>query len=199
MITNEKVLILRKTRFGESDLILSFLDSNGQVHSVMAKSALKSKKRFGGGVLEPMHYVNFTYKKKDHFKESEKLPLLSEAQLIYDFPKMRIDYERLTLGLHIVKTVSTIIREGDLAHKGLFDLVGNSLRAVETSKNLRALKLHFEVKFLNLQGVIASTVEIEDLLRLPLKEHETIDFSSLKWSTIGRQIDQALDGYIGTA
>ncbi|MEK6554570.1 MAG: DNA repair protein RecO [Bdellovibrionota bacterium] len=197
MITNEKVIILRKTKFGESDLILSFLDSSGQVHSVMAKAALKSKKRFGGGVLEPLHYVNFTFKKKDHFKESEKLPLLSEAQLIYDFPKIRADYERLTLGLHIVKTVSTVIREGDLAHKGLFDLVGNSLRAVESSGNLRALKLHFEVKFLSLQGVIATNAETEDLLKLPLKEHEKIDFSSMKWSAIARQVDHALENFVG--
>ncbi len=196
-ITNEKVLILRKIKFGESDLILSFLDSNGQVQSVMAKAALKSKKRFGGGILEPTHYVNFTYKKRDHFKESEKLPLLSEAQLIYDFPKMREDYERLSLGLYIVKTVATVIREGDLAHKGIFDLVGNCLKAVEITNNLGALKSHFEVKFLGLQGVLPSSEDIISLLNIPLKDHEKVDLSSQKWVAIRRQVEIALESYVG--
>ena len=197
MSITEKVILLRKTKFGESDLILSCLSSSGQVQSLMAKSALKSKKRFGGGVLEPTHYVSVTYQQKDHYKESEKLPLLSEAQLIYDFPLMRSDYERLQLGFHVVKTVSTVIREGDLALKGLFDLVGNSLKAIETSDNLASLKTHFEVKFLNLQGVLPTNSEIEELLRLQLKDHSQIDFSSARWLSLRRQVTATLENYLG--
>lgn len=197
-MTNEKAIILRKTRFGESDLIISFLDSQGQVHSVMAKAALKSKKRFGGGVLEPTHYVNLTFKKRDHFKESEKLPLLAEAQLIHGFPKLREDFEKLSLGLSIVKTVATVIREGDLANKALFDLVGNSLRAIEASDRLEELRLHFEIKFLYLQGVIEATPASEKLLKLSLKDHTQIDLNSLQYQQLRRQVELAMDNYVGS-
>ncbi len=45
----------------ESHLIIKGLNSEGSVLSFFARSALKSRKRFPGGVLEPGHYVEIEY------------------------------------------------------------------------------------------------------------------------------------------
>lgn len=193
----EKAIILRKTKFGEADIILSCLLSSGQVQSYIAKSALKSKKRFGGGVLEPMNYVNLTFQAKDHYKESESLPMAIEAQIIYDFPKLRTDYEKLNLGLYAVKLISAVVREGDLTVKGLFDLVGNFLKALEPCEDLGLLKTHFEVKFLALQGVMPSTEAIDLMLKTKLQDHAALNLSDLQWSQMRRQISVTLEGYVG--
>ena len=57
-----RFIILKKMKYGESDLILHAISMQGEKLSFIARGALKSKKRFGGGVLEPTHFVSFTYK-----------------------------------------------------------------------------------------------------------------------------------------
>ena len=58
----DRFIILKKMKYGESDLIIHALSSAGTKKSFIARAALKSKKRFGGGVLEPSHFVKLTYK-----------------------------------------------------------------------------------------------------------------------------------------
>lgn len=193
MVT-DKVIVLRKTKYGESDLIISCLTSHGQILNLMAKSALKSKKRFGGGVLEPMHYISVTYKVTGKRMNEESLKFLTEATLIHDFAKIRDDYDKLNLALHIVKVVSLATREGDIAARSLFDLVGNTLRALESSQNLTALRTHFEVKYLNLQGVLPVTEATSELLHKNISEHEKL--TNAQWAIVRSQLAPVLESYL---
>lgn len=152
MIVKERQIILSKVKYGEADLILKVISSDGQVYSAIAKSALKSKKRFGGGVLEPTHYINATIQKKDT-SDTERLSVLQEANIIDDFRGLKSDYDKLSLAFHFVRTVSTVAREGD-AHPEIFNLLGHALKAAETTKQLSQLKLRFDLKLLHLQGVL---------------------------------------------
>ncbi len=52
-----RLIILRTIKYSEADLIVHGLNTEGARINFMAKSALKSRKRFGGGVLEPTHYM----------------------------------------------------------------------------------------------------------------------------------------------
>ena len=72
-------ILLKKVRFAESDLILTGISSEGEKKSFLARSALKSRKRFGGGVLEPTHFVEIGYSEKPG---ENRLGTLDEASLI---------------------------------------------------------------------------------------------------------------------
>ncbi len=150
----DRFIILKKIKYGEADLIVHAIGTDGAKSSFLAKGALKSKKRFGGGILEPLHFVSFTYKEKP---ESTQMKTLSEASLIEDFKDIRSDYDKLELALFILNCVSHVSLEGDQNSEFLFNLTGHSLRAVAVAiaTNLRVLRLHFCLKFLYQQGVVS--------------------------------------------
>ncbi len=148
----DRFIILRKIKYGEADLIIHALGSNGAKTSFMARGALKSKKRFGGGILEPLHFVTLNYKDQ---ADSTKMKTLNEAILIDDFKNIREDFDRLEVALFMLKCVAHVSLEGDVNSDFLFNLTGHSLRAVSQSTDLLILKLHFCLKLLYQQGVIS--------------------------------------------
>ncbi len=150
----EKFLILKKTKYAESDLIIHALSSIGNKKSFLAKGALNSKKRFGGGVLEPTHYVQFTYKET---RTESGLNYLNEASLIDDFRNIRTDFDKIEFALRIVSCAYHVSQEGDAHSQFLYNLVGHSLRFLNTcpENHLRIFKLHFYLKFLHQQGVVS--------------------------------------------
>lgn len=148
----DRFIILKKVKYGEADLIIHALGSNGSKYSFMARSALKSKKRFGGGILEPLHYVNLSYKDNS---DPNKIKTLNEAQLIDDFSSIRENYDRLELALFVASCVSHVGLEGDVNSDFLFNLMGHTLRAISQTEQVRLLRLHFCLKLLFQQGVIS--------------------------------------------
>jgi hypothetical protein len=135
MLRSEKVFILRAVKYGEADLIVTGLDSVGSKHTFLARAALRSRKRFGGGVLEPTHYVNITFDDKAQLRPGG-LNTLKEAQLLEEFPGIRLSYERLNTALEITAMVSSLAREGVDDHESLFNLYGNTLRVLAQQKKL---------------------------------------------------------------
>lgn len=146
-----RFIILKKMKYSESDLILHAISTQGEKLSFMARGALKSKKRFGGGVLEPTHFVSLTYKQST---EEGKLHALQEATLINDFAGLRSDYDRLELALHILECVSKVSQEGDRHSEFLFNLLGHTLKVLENAQDPLVVKMHFYLKFLLQQGVV---------------------------------------------
>jgi DNA repair protein RecO (recombination protein O) len=136
----ERFIILRKIKYSEADLIVHALSPQGEKLAFIARGALKSKKRFGGGILEPSHFVSFTYKVAN---EEGQLNVLQEATLINDFPGLRKDYEHLELALHVLECVGKVSQEGDKNSEFLFNLLGHTLKAIEVSEDVLILKMHF--------------------------------------------------------
>ncbi len=167
----DRFIILKKIKYGEADLIIQALASNGSKSSFMARSALKSKKRFGGGILEPIHYVTLTYKDNS---ETGKMKTLNEAILIDDFKEIRSDYDKLELALFMINCVTHVSQEGDANSDFLFNLTGHSLRAVSVTKKIRLLKLHFCLKFLYQQGVISMEPWMAPFLKANINENEKL-------------------------
>lgn len=169
----EKFLILKKTKFSESDLIIHALSTIGTKKSFLAKGALKSKKRFGGGVLEPTHFVEFTYKES---KSESGLNYLNEANIIEDFKNIRTDFDRIEFALQIMNCTYHVSQEGDSDSHFLFNLVGHALRFLNTSKSeqLLTFKLHFYLKFLYQQGVISMEPWMAVYLKTNLSDSATI-------------------------
>lgn len=168
----EKFIILRKMKYGEADLIIHALSAAGAKKSFMARSALKSKKRFGGGVLEPTHYVQFTYKER---KADSQLNVLNEAVLIDDFQEIRQDYDKLEFALFMLNCAYHVSQEGDSDSHFLFNLVGHSLRKLGKTERLPRFKLHFCLKFLFQQGVISAENWMSVFLKINLSDSEKLD------------------------
>jgi DNA repair protein RecO (recombination protein O) len=165
----DQFIILKKTKYQESDLIIQALSKTGNRKSFIAKSALKSKKRFGGGVLEPTHFVQFTYTPTQ--KESG-LNYLKEASLKDDFNNIRSDYDKLEFALQIMNCVYSVAQEGDFNSQFLFNLVGHSLRYLDTNKdlNIAVFKMHFYLKFLYQQGVISMDTWMTPFLKVNISD-----------------------------
>ncbi len=152
MIEQQKpFLILRKIKYGETDLIIQALSPLGEKMSFMARGALRSKKRFGGGILEPGHHVLLTFRKPS---EPGKMGSLQEAHLLSDFKNIRRSYDHLEFALFVIECAGKVGQEGDETSSFLYNLVGHTLKAVETCESLDILKVQFYLKFLMQQGVL---------------------------------------------
>ena len=200
MEVKDRVFILKKTRYGESDLILNCMTPHGAKLNLFARSALKSKKRFGGGVLEPTHFIHVLYQDKSGSSSVDQpLHTLKEASLIQGFPGLRSDYARLELAFHVVQMVSAVVRAGEIDSGDLFNLLGNTLKAAETSRDLPLLRLLFEAKLLAQQGVLALEMGEEALSRSSLAEHESLDLEPEILRALRVRLSQGLREYIGVS
>lgn len=162
-----RFIILRKMKYSEADLILHAINPLGAKVSFIARAALKSKKRFGGGILEPSHFVQFTYKEAS---ESGGLNVLQEATLINEFKNLRRSYDHLEFALHVLECVAKVSQEGDVSSEFLFNLLGHTLKAIEICDDLLNLKMQFYLKFLLQQGVIQPEAWMSPFLKVPLSE-----------------------------
>ncbi len=168
---NVKGIILKKILYQESDLILKALLSSGEKITLFAKAALKSKKRFGGGLLDPLKYLELQIGPK---KPESEFHFLSEAQIIYDFPKLKSDYDRIKLSLYFLKILNKVQISSLDDSTRVFDLLIHTLRSLETCKNQSVLKAQFELKFLDLQGVLDRTNDLEPFITLSLYDCDKI-------------------------
>ncbi len=194
MKQEERIIVLRKIKHGESDLIVHGLNRQGAKMAFFAKAAAKSRKRFGGGVLEPTHYIRINYQEA---KDPDGLNRLDEAKLLEDFKNLRSDYERLETALYLVSLVEKVSKEGVVDSPDTFDLLGNALRAAETAIDLPRLRLHFQIRLLASQGVLPVLPDMEIFLETSIKEHAQIPLDAETSATLKLRIEHLLDQYLG--
>jgi DNA repair protein RecO (recombination protein O) len=192
MLIHDKVIILRAVKHGEADLILHALNSKGTRLNFIAKSALKSRRRFGGGVLEPSHYLRVVYKKKN---DPNDLMFLEEAEMVESFPHLREDYAKLEVALYFLQLVAQVSHHGNEDDGSLFSLLGNALRAAEKSERPEVLRALFELKLLRQQGVLPPELTIKNWLQTKLANHATLEAEDLL--RIRPILSQALKQYLG--
>lgn len=166
-------IILKKVRYSEADLIITALSSKGEKKSFLARNALKSKKRFGGGVLEPTHYVKLTFQDRE---DRNQLNILEEAQLINDFSFLRTHYDLLEFSLQTLECIYKVSLEGDQNSEALYNLLGHTLKNLAQNQlnldfDLPTLKLQFYLKFLAEQGVLELEPWMGPYLKTNLSEH----------------------------
>lgn len=168
MIEQQKpFLILRKIKYGETDLIIQALSPLGEKISFMARGALRSKKRFGGGILEPGHHVLLTYRKS---AEPGKMGSLQEAHLLSDFKNIRRSYDHMEFALFVLECAGKVGQEGDETSSFLYNILGHTLKAVETCESLDVLKVQFYLKFLMQQGVLTAEPWMKPFLAAKIAE-----------------------------
>ena len=191
----DRIFVLRTIKHGESDLILHGLFSQVGRLNFIAKGALRSKKRFGGGVLEPTHFIEVLYKKKDEQIDAP-LHFLEEARLLNGFEALRVNYERLQTAFYLLKIVSKVSQENDWHAQELFNLTGNTLRALETSENTELLQTHFEMKLLASQGVLPHDLPENDLYHLSISDHEKSQIAEETLRLLRNRVHYAVTTYL---
>jgi DNA repair protein RecO (recombination protein O) len=147
----ENFIILKTMAFKESDLVVHAVDRWGGKHHFIARSALKSQKRFGGGLLEPMNYVSLTYDSRT--QKTEFVPI-TEGRLLDGFEGIRKNYDRLQVGLSLVKDMFSVAVPGSNDNGDLFNLLGNSLKKLETTTEIYILQVQFRIKLLFFGGFL---------------------------------------------
>lgn len=170
MNSNKKIFVFRKIPFQESDLIIHALSKEDGRISLLAKGAAKSRKRFGGGVLEPFNLIEVVLFKKT---ENTELPILTEARIIKSFDEIRKKYDKMELAFLILQGIYKVSLSGDSYAEELYNLLGHSLSSLEllslTPKDESVLgnfKITFMLKLLFQQGVLS----LESWQKFYLKE-----------------------------
>lgn len=171
-----KIIVLKTIRHLDGDLIVHGLSSEGTKMSFFAKGAAKSRRRFAGGVLEPLHYIEVTYRDK-YQRDEDPLFTLLEAQVVREFLKIREDYDRIEMAIYFVKTIHRLTGHGLVESPDIFNLLGNALAALESSNDLSKLRLAFDLKLLAGQGVLPDDADFSPLLAKPLSDHESVTLS----------------------
>ena len=184
------MIILRKVKYSESDLVIQGLDSNGSKHGFLARSAAKSMKRFGGGVLEPMHYVSGTYRES---RNQQGLHELKDATLINDFAKLKSDYDRIEAGLYMVGLIDRLSYEGEVDMQNLFNLLGNSLGAAETCQQLHKLRVQFEFKLMAYLGILPQWPEAQGFIGSRMGESDALEMSVENSLILSKRIRQFIE------
>lgn len=193
----EKIIVLRVLKFRESDLIVHGLNPLGGRMNFLARGGASSRKRFGGGILQPTHYILVHYRGSHRIQEDEApLHNLHEAELIKGFPHLRDHLERLETALAMVQLVGKMAQPGVEDAPELFDLLGNGLYAAESSHHLDILRLQFEAKLLYLQGVLPEAHIMGEILQPTLKDHAQIQLSPEQFSQFQQEVRMGLQRYL---
>ena len=189
LIQKSQVIVLKQSPFEESSLIVQALSSRGAKLSFIAKGARTSRKRFTGGVLEPGHFISVEYR----VSKSQGLNFLNQAWFLKRFENLRKSYDHLKLACYFLNTIQKISQEG-AEDSNLFDLLGNSLKALEYSQDLLSLKFVFEYKLLNCQGVLEPDLRKNKMLsQITVAEHSVLNLKN--YEDLKPAVQRALQNY----
>jgi DNA repair protein RecO (recombination protein O) len=141
-----RVLVLRKTKLGETDVIVTLLSSDGGIVRAVAKGMRKPTSRFAGR-LEPGSVADLM------LAPGRTLEVVSDARSVDLHPGLRADYERSTAASVVLDVLDKMAVEGQPEER-LFGLACATLGALETAElgRLRALVSAFLLKAMSMHG-----------------------------------------------
>lgn len=141
------VILLRRVEYGDYDLILTLFSRERGKFAVIAKSAKKSKKRFGG-ILELFSVLQVVTGPG----KGKKLPMLQEAVLQKPFFNIRADIGKTAYASYWAEMVLSLLEDG-APQPGLFDLLVDLLEQLDRSESKdAALSILFQIRFLRITG-----------------------------------------------
>lgn len=140
-------LLLRRTRFSETSLIVTWLTLHHGKLKTIAKGALRPKGTFSG-LLDLFFELEIAFARS---KKSE-IHTLREAMLISPHEGVRRDYSRVELASYFVELVE-LATEPEHPVPEIYDLLQRALRYLETHAPNRKAMLHFERELAKLLGL----------------------------------------------
>jgi DNA repair protein RecO (recombination protein O) len=145
----DEAFVLRTGPLGEADLLVVFLARKAGKVRAVAKSARRSRKRFGGA-LEPLSRVTAQWSET----RGGGLQRLESAELLassLDLPSDLATFYRMG---HVAELAETFAREGE-GDETAFRLLRAVVDAVAAGTDAGAAVRYFEIWTLRLAGVLA--------------------------------------------
>jgi len=141
-----RALVLRKTKLGETDLILTLLAADGRQVRAVAKGARKPRSRLGARV-EPFTVLDVL------LHTGRNLEILAEAETLSTHDALRADYDRTMAASVVVDVLDKVSVEGQ-AEPQLFDMALVTLDVMDVAavESLDLLVAAFLLKALAMHG-----------------------------------------------
>lgn len=192
-MNQKRLLVFKKIKYGESDLILHGLTEIGERFVGMARGALKSKRRFGGGILEPGHLLSLTLE----VHQKGELKIIKEASCIEAFELIKQDYDRLSAAYRILQLMEKSSFEGLAQGKGVFLLLYHTLNTLQTTVNIELLELHFKIRFLAYHGSLEMQNEgYQRFLNITIQNSAEVQVSPQEFKRLQTDIDFEMRTYL---
>jgi DNA repair protein RecO (recombination protein O) len=141
-------IVLRRREYADYDLILTVLSPEKGKHTLIAKSAKKSAKRFPG-ILEPFNELQITYRPG----RRKGMAVLEEASLKQPFGRIRSDFIKTAYASYWVECIALWLEEGQ-GRIDLYQLLLFVLNGLEESRlSPEVLSILFQMRFIGQEGL----------------------------------------------
>ena len=141
-----KAIVLKSTRWGEADRILTFFSLRlGKVRGI-ARGARRMKSRFGG-MLEPFSSINLTF----FDKRNDSLASVSQIDTLESFSSLRESLDLIWAASRMVALVDGVTADRDPS-PAVFHTLLEGLRSLVRTDDPGLLTLIFQVHILGQSG-----------------------------------------------
>lgn len=147
-LKESEAVILRTYPLREADLLVTlFTRAEGKVKGV-AKSAKKSKRRFGGGALEPLTQVRVYWEDK----ERQELARIDSCEVLQSPLATAVDYPRAVALGHVAEVLDEFLPDRE-ANDAVFRLTSSVLMQLQGGPVWRPVT-YFELWMVRLMGFL---------------------------------------------
>ncbi|MBI5410338.1 MAG: DNA repair protein RecO [Nitrospirae bacterium] len=136
MLTRTEGIVLKTQKYGEADLIVTYLSSDKGIIKAFAKSPRKTKSRFGSS-LEPLTHARISL----WGKEQAALPKITQADILNSFHRIREDFQDFVNISRLVEILLSVMPDG-APNKRLFAFFLNVLHTIKASERGSKDALH---------------------------------------------------------
>ncbi len=149
-------VILKRTNYGEADRILTiYTKYRGKIRAI-AKGVRKITSRKGGNV-ELFNFCTL------FLAEGRNLDIVTEAQVVNSFSRIRDDLERTAAAFYLVELVDQLTPDGQV-NRQVFDLLVSALAALQDTRyKILDTTRNFEIDLLKLLGFWSDAVDIKNV------------------------------------
>ena len=172
-IEKTEALVLRRTNYSNTSLIVNLYTKQYGRIDVIAKGARRDKSSFHG-VLDLANHVQVVY----YRHSGGGLHTLSECSLFDDFPGLRTELFRFYAGSNILELLSSLTVADD-KHLGLFELSLSGFSALSAGTRPAVSLVIFQAELLRLLGYLPVFFECVSCGKDVLAEKKAF-FSPLK-------------------
>lgn len=138
-------LVLRTMPFSEADFLVRILTRDFGKMDILAKGARKSASKLNPH-LDMLNFVRVSF-----VQNGERLPMLTDAEIIERFDEWFSDAARIALAGRMLKTIDVLVHAGE-RDPGLLDTILASLRANGSEADVERIGNRFVENFLAHQG-----------------------------------------------
>ncbi len=139
-----EAIVLRRSDFGEADRLLTLFSADRGKTRAIAKGARKPQSRKTG-------HVELYMRSKFLVAEGRDLDIVTQAELIEAYPRLREDLVRATYAGYAVELLDRFTVDDD-PHRDIYDLLALALATLDETEELLLFARFYELRLLSLTG-----------------------------------------------